>query len=65
MMKKKLDTVRLQPFRDMGGAEIILDFNNDRHHAIRLPRGMRPDQIANVLEDLAVAIRRDEKLRDT
>ncbi len=44
--------------------EIILRFGGDRYHSIALGRAFTPDQVAERLEQLAEAIRRDTDLNE-
>jgi len=63
-MRIQLNQVRLNKFRDMGGGEIIFDFNNDRHHAVAIKHGDSPADIQRSLRKLVVAMINDEELKD-
>ncbi len=61
-MKINLQRVRTRPLIDPGGTEIILDFENGRHHMIRLSRDMTSLEIAKVLHRAAEDILNDLNL---
>ena len=60
MSAPKLYGVRL--FRKDSGPELILDFDNDRHHMVKIKKGADARDLAAAFYDFAAGLAADPKL---
>jgi hypothetical protein len=61
MSTPKLEGVRL--FRAEAHVELILDFDNDRHHLVKVRPGADALELASAFHDIADALAHDPKLK--
>jgi len=50
------------PMKSPDNFELIFDFNNDKHHAVRFKKGMNRKEIACALRGIADNLERDKLL---
>ena len=57
---KKLENIRVSGYGE--NFELIVDFDNDRHHAVAIDKGDTRDEIVRKLKMFAMQIEHDKEL---